>query len=341
MGFEIKKQLSCRVRRTYRGGKLLDEFLGNDTPTDSFMPEDWISSFIEAKNKDYIEGEGLSYAEVDGGSAPLRQLVGSEEFGEGRAESGVLIKLLDAGERLGIQVHPTKEYARRIFNSQYGKTECWYILGCREDPENPPCVYLGFKENVTREMWQRLFEEQDVRGMLASMHKFEVCPGDCILVCGGVPHAIGAGCFLLEIQEPSDYTMRAETTTVAGEVLTPMQIHYGVGVDNMLDCFSYDGFTKEEMKEKFFPRSSVGEDGIRRIVTYQNTDCFALDEVISGVVEIKKSHFLTVVVKKSGGTLECGEKKIELQRADRFFIPADTAFTLRDANVILCYPPKK
>ena len=49
-------------------------------------------------------------------------------------------------------------------------------------------------------------------------------------------HAIGAGCFLLEIQESSDYTMRTEKVTVAGDILTPMQIHYGVNAE-VIVCY--------------------------------------------------------------------------------------------------------
>ena len=102
---------------------MLERFLGADVASDSFKPEDWISSFVEAKNKNYVEGEGLSrLADSD---SFLIDVVPSDAFGDGRTDSGVLIKLLDSAERLGIQVHPTKEYARRIFNSAYGKTECW------------------------------------------------------------------------------------------------------------------------------------------------------------------------------------------------------------------------
>lgn len=52
--------MRTRVFRTYRGGKLLDEFLGKEHPADCFQPEDWISSFTEAKNKNYIPNEEIT-----------------------------------------------------------------------------------------------------------------------------------------------------------------------------------------------------------------------------------------------------------------------------------------
>ena len=103
------KELETRVNRTYRGGKLLDEFLGKENPCDSFLPEDWISSFVEAKNKNYIQNEGITRIETEDGEKLITEWVKKEHFGEGRETPGVLIKYLDSAERLGIQVHPTKE----------------------------------------------------------------------------------------------------------------------------------------------------------------------------------------------------------------------------------------
>ena len=71
-----------------------------------------------------------------------------------------------------------------------------------------PCIYLGFKRGVTRERWKELFDKQDLDGMLDSLERFDVKAGDTILIEGGMPHAIGAGCFLVEIQEPTDFTIR-------------------------------------------------------------------------------------------------------------------------------------
>ena len=336
MNKKIYKQLPTRVRRVYRGGKRLDAFLGNTTQNDGFYPEDWISSFVEAKNKEYIAGEGLSLVMTAKGKKPLAELVSKADFGQDREDSGVLIKLLDASERLGIQVHPTKEYAQKVFGSKYGKTECWYILEADEGAS----VYLGFREHITREKWEKLFKEQDIDGMLSAMHKFNVKTGDCILVTGGTPHAIGSGCFLIEIQEPSDYTMRAEKTTPSGIQLTPQQIHYGVGEEKMLDCFSYRGLSMQEIKNKYFPQSVEVKKGLKRIIGYEHTPCFALYETEGETISLRLPHFVTLIAKSSAGSLVCDGESFALLRGDRFFITANTSFTVRDANVILCFPPE-
>ena len=73
---------------------MLDIFVGNPDPKDTFMPEDWISSFVEAKNRVYIEGEGISKVLVDGRELPITEIITEEDLGPDRRDSGVLVKYL-------------------------------------------------------------------------------------------------------------------------------------------------------------------------------------------------------------------------------------------------------
>lgn len=335
-------QTETRVRRTYRGGKLLEEFLGKEHPCDSFRPEDWISSFVEAKNNDPMEGEGISHVWIDGTELPITQVITEQDFGPGRKDCGVLVKYLNSAERLGIQVHPTPAFSKRYFGTEYGKTECWHIL--RTDPALEHTVYIGFREGITRERWKELFEAQDIDGMLSCLHRFEVKAGDTVLVRAGTPHAIGAGCFLLEIQEPTDYTMRVEKITVAGEILTPQQIHYGVGEEAMLDCFLYEGLSKAEAEERFFlrPRVAKVEGGeVHTLVSYEDTPCFALQRITGKKVSVRLQSFVTLVA-LTDGTVAFGEEMQQVKKGEKYFVPYGCGeISVWDAEVILCYPPKK
>lgn len=332
------KQLPTFVWRTYSGGAQLRKFLNVEPVEDSDRPEDWISSFTEAKNKNYVKNEGITLIEWEDGEKLITEVVKKEDFGEGREESGVLIKFLDSSERLGIQVHPTKETAKKYFGSAYGKTECWHILDTRTNGETP-AVYLGFKEFVTKELWAELFKKQDIEGMLSAMHRFEVKKGDTILVTGGTPHAIGAGCFLLEIQEPTDYTLRTEKITVSGLELTPMQVHYGIGEENMLECFDYTPRSKEEIYEKFFIKPQKTEQNTEKLVSYENTPCFALEKAYDGKFDFP--HFVTVSSLENRGELKFNEGNFTLAQGDKFFVPAKCKFELKNANAIICYPPER
>lgn len=335
-------ELECRVFRTYRGGALLAEFMGRCEP-DGFQPEDWISSFVEAKNKVVIKNEGLTTVKLGDEIKLLSEAVSPEDFGEGREDAGVLVKLLDSAERLGIQVHPTKAYARRVFNSEYGKTECWHILKTRSVNGEEPCIYIGFREGITKEKWRELFEKQDIAGMLNAMHRLKVKEGDTVLVTGGTPHAIGAGCFMLEIQEPSDYTMRVERVTVAGEALTPMQIHYGVGVENMLDCFEYIGESEEELRRRVLlsPRRDEKIPTLTHLVDYTDTPCFGLDKISGGEYTLSQVSFTTLIVTENGGEIAFSDERLTPSRGEKYFIPAGCEVTLRGVHGLISYPPKK
>ena len=205
------------------------------------------------------------------------------------------------------------------------------------------CVYLGFKPDVTREKFKDLFNRQDITGMLEAMHKFDVHEGDVILVTGGMPHAIGEGCFLLEIQEPSDYTMRAETTTVSGLVYTPQQIHYGVGYENMLDCFDYTPKSREEIINTHFLKGNVSNEATyakHTLISYLDTPYFALDRITCQKYTLNEDSFVTVIALSSGNMIYKDEKT-ELCRGDKYFISAncdDVVF--KDADILICYPPK-
>ena len=334
---KILLQTENRVRRTYRGGKRLDAFLGKDICEDTFYPEDWISSFTEAKNKNYIKDEGISRVVVDGAKRLITDVVSNSDFGFGRNECGVLVKLLDAGERLGIQVHPSPEFALKHFGSSHGKTECWHIISADDDA----AVYIGFKEGITKEEWRSLYEAQDIEGMLDKLHRIKVKPSDTILVKSGTPHAIGAGCFLLEIQEPTDYTMRVEKKTVSGDTITPMQIHYGAGEDALFDCFIYEGLSEQEATERYVIKSVEGSGEFCRKmhVTYEDTPCFALG-VLSEGESILPASFVTIVI-ISSGKIRILDVDMDVKRGDKIFVPYGCGeISSVSAEAVVCYPPK-
>ena len=187
-----------RVWRTYVGGARLNEWHGRKAEQ-GFFPEDWASSTTRAVNagrEDLVEGLSRVVSMPD--QPYLLDLIQKDPeafFGKAHlqafgAQAGFLVKLIDAQERLTIQVHPDQQYAKTVLHSDYGKTESWYVLG-GDDHGKKPCIYIGFKPGITREKWKELFETQNIEGMLNCLHRVTVEPGDCFIIKGGVPHAIG------------------------------------------------------------------------------------------------------------------------------------------------------
>lgn len=325
MNINIKKPIRldrASAWRTYSGGSLIEKLHGNDGASDTNFPEDWIMSTVRARNagrEDVVEGLSMIF----GSDVSLAELIETypEEMLGGRhlerfgRSLGVLVKIIDSAERLTVQVHPTRAQAKALFDSEYGKTECWHILGGREIDGEPPCIYFGFKEGVTRESWQRVFDEQDIPEMLGCLHKFEVKPGDTFLIKGGVPHAIGAGCFLVEVQEPTDYTIRTERTTPRGLPVSDFMCHQGLGFERMFDCFDYSGASAESIREEYCIKPR-GEE----IIGYTDTEMFALEKLeVDGERAIESGGvFSGIYVLEGEGRL--GDDV--LMPGSQYFIPA-------------------
>ena len=333
---------SERAWRTYHGGRLIDELHGVPSAKDSHFPEDWIISAVRAINPGR-EGvvEGLNrLADFDMtlkdfvSADPVAALGGAHVASVGES-LGVLVKLIDAAERLGVQCHPDKEKAREFFGSAFGKTECWHIVGGREIDGETPCVYMGFKPGVTREAWRDVFDRQNIPAMLDMLHRLEVKPGDTFLIEGGTPHAIGAGCLLVEIQEPTDYTFRTEKVTPQGFKVPDKSCHYGLGFDRMFECFHYEGVDETEARRRYGVEPLIlesSEDFIRTlIVGAPRTDCFTLERVeVSRKCRIDPAgSFMGLYVLAGGGLVETGAGGEPVKPGDQFFVPASSeAFSL-------------
>jgi mannose-6-phosphate isomerase len=161
------------------------------------------------------------------------------------------------------------------------------------------------------------------------MHKFEVEPGETYLIEGGVPHAIGANCFLIEIQEPTDYTIRTERITPGGFVIADEMCHQGLGFEKMFECFYYDGHTAEETLSrcKIEPLviTKCSDYDESEIIGYNVTPCFAINKVIvrtQYLLENSQHRFSGLYVLAGRGVLKNDDEVFELEPGSQFFIPA-------------------
>lgn len=335
----IVKLTSPRVWRTYRGGSMIEAIHGNPNAEDTQLPEEWILSTVNARNvgREHIPDEGLCY--LAGTDLSLRDfiaqapdaLLGAAHYEKFGSSTGVLVKIIDAAERLTMQAHPNKETAAALFHSPFGKTECWHILDTRMIGGQKPCIYLGFREGVTREYWKHLFEIQDIPAMLSCLHKFDVQPGETYLVQAGVPHAIGAGCLLIEIQEPTDFTVRTERITPNGLQVADFLCHQGLGFEKMFDCFEYKGVSLAQALDYWRIEPSLTEvaAGCRRweLIGNAHTYCFSLERYeISTKMRLSAEGVMSGLYIYAGtGTLSSGTESWNCKPGDQFFYPAGGA----------------
>lgn len=331
-----------RVWRTYVGGKGLDIIDKREAASDGHFPEEWMFSTVEARNsgrENLVEGlckiKNSDELFIDWLKKHPEEL-GKEHIDKFGTTLGILLKLIDSKERLTVQVHPTKEKARELFNSQFGKTECWYVIATRNTKS---CIYLGFKPGVTREYFEELFEKEDNKKMLNCLNKIIVKPGDTYLVCGGVPHAIGSGCLIAEVQEPTDYTIRVERTTPSGFRINDFMCHQGLGFKKMFECFDFNTITALEAEEKYKKiGNKINFPGgyYRNIITHADSQFFTITSgYLNGTVDNfnNKDGFLCAYVINGTGQIKDETKTINLEKNSQIFVGANTNVSVVGHNL--------
>lgn len=312
-----------RVFRVYQGGKLFGDFLG-DEPVDGNEPEEWICSSVHAINPGHTDPlEGISLRLEDG--APFHALLEAnpQAFLGERRDIGVLVKFLDSAIRLPMQVHPTREYSRAHFNSPYGKAESWLILATRPDA----CIYFGFSRAVTREEFRAAVaaSEKDPEAMTQFVNRVPVKTGDVFFVPAGVIHAIGAGCLLLEAQEPTDFTIQPEYW--CGEYhLSAQEMYLGLSAETALDCFDFTRYGQEVVEQsRKTPRVLREANGLRveGLIGPEDTPCFSMTRYClnGGTAPLEALASIWICVEGSG-EVHGADYRRTLRRGDYFFLPA-------------------
>jgi mannose-6-phosphate isomerase len=139
----------------------------------------------------------------------------------------LLVKLLDAQEKLSLQVHPPEDIASKLGGEP--KTECWYVAAAEPDAE----IFVGFREPINREQ----FEKSLSAGSAANhVHTIRAKKGDAMFLPAGRFHAVGAGNLLIEIQQNSDTTYRVFDWNRVDQNGNPRPSH----VDQALECIDFN-----------------------------------------------------------------------------------------------------
>ncbi|MFW6090990.1 MAG: class I mannose-6-phosphate isomerase [Actinomycetota bacterium] len=216
--------------RFFAGGAAIAQWRG---VPDVGGPEDWVASTTPVFGR---APEGLTRLPDgtllrDAIAADPVGWLGPEHAAAWGADAALLVKLLDAGQRLPLHCHPDREFARRHLGGRWGKTEAWVVAAAQGAR---PVVHLGFRTEMRADELATLVAEQRTDELLAATNTVPVAPGDVVLVPAGLPHAIGAGVFVIELQEPSDLSVLLEWDGFG--VDGPAEGHLGVGFGTALQA---------------------------------------------------------------------------------------------------------
>ena len=219
-----------------------------------------------------------------------------EYLGDDAEGFPLLIKLIDACDKLSIQVHPNDEYAQKN-EGEYGKTEMWYIVDALPGAK----LVYGLKDYD-----KETFAKAAVEGTLEKYLNFvDVHKGDVFFIPSGTVHAIGAGILIAEIQQSSNVTYRVYDYNRRGADGKLRPLHVEKALDVIVDY-------KEEDIEKI--RFEDGKDD----TAIANCKYFKVAHINGDTVIDASENFVHVLCLDGKGKIG----RYSIKKGDSFFIPA-------------------
>ena len=333
-------------RQFYRGGARIAAFRGITLASD-YLPEDWVGSATELFGR---AGAGLTV--LDDGTT-LRSAIAADPagyLGPAHAERfgsdlALLVKLLDTGERLLVHFHPPRPFAAAHLHSCHGKTEAWVVTQITADAADASTghVYVGFREDTDPAVVRDWVDAQDKAALLGALNKVPVAPGDSCLVPAGVPHAVGAGVTVVEVQEPTDFSILLEWEGYAVNGLEAG--HLGLGYPLALEALDYSGWDRDRLAGLLGGRGEAGaRDGAGPVglLPTQADEFFRVERILPPALPLTLAPQVAVLVVLDGrGRLVSEAGALPVGRGATLFVPygAGTVRLEGDLHVLRCMPP--
>ena len=233
------------------------------------------------------------------------KLIGEANYQRFGDEFPLLIKFIDAHQDLSIQVHPTDEIAHRQGKPR-GKTEMWYVM----DSQPTAKLYNGLKMLITPEQYKEMVANDTICNALA---QYNVHEGDCFFIPAGRIHAIGAGCYLTEIQQTSDVTYRIYDYKRRDKDGNLRQLHTQEAAESI-------NFTVlPDYRQQYTPQKNEGQLLVE--CPYFNTAVYDLTEPMT-IDYSELDSFVILIGLKGEGSLSVDGEEVPFRAGETLLIPA-------------------
>jgi mannose-6-phosphate isomerase len=299
-----------RFKARVWGGRELERLYGKKLPAGQPIGEAWEVSDRPGDASVVVNGP---FAGQD-----LRWLMeqyAGEILGDAKPSADgrfpLLCKILDARERLSLQVHPPTGNCKELKGEP--KTEMWFIA----DASPGACLYVGLKAGVTRAK----FEMKIADGTVADcFHRLPVSVGDTMFLPSGRVHAIGQGLVIFEIQQNSDTTYRVFDWNRVGLDGKPRELH----IAQSLASIDFNDFEPELVATSFAADGLVQKRPLV-IDPLFNVAVWKLDHGTKGALKAKKLQI--VAVTEGNMAVEHGPTSVNLSAGEFCLVPASLAKT--------------
>ena len=289
------------LKQTLWGGDKIIPFKHLSTVMEN-VGESWEISGVK-DNETIASGDGRSLNQLVRDMKD--RLVGEANYQRFGDEFPLLIKFIDARQDLSIQVHPTDEIAHRQ-GRERGKTEMWYVMDSEPDAK----LYNGLKLQITPEQYKQMVADDTICDALA---QYSVKEGDCFFIPAGRIHAIGAGCFLAEIQQTSDVTYRIYDFKRKDKDGNYRQLH----TQEASESINYT--VLDDYRTHYQPRTN--ESQLLVECPYFNTAVYDLTEAMT-IDYSELDSFVILIGMKGEGTLTIDGETVAFSAGETILIPA-------------------
>ena len=234
------------------------------------------------------------------------RLVGEANYERFGDEFPLLIKFIDARNDLSIQVHPNDEVAHR-HGKPRGKNEMWYLMESAPDAK----LFNGLAKQITPAEYKKLVQSDAICDALA---QYQVKEGDCFFIPAGRIHSIGAGCYLVEIQETSDITYRIYDYGRKDKDGNLRQLHTEQAAE------SIDYHVLPDYRQAYMPIKNEGQLLVES--PYFNTAVYDLDEPMLLDYSELDSFVILIGIKGEGVLAIDDEEEIPFRAGETILLPA-------------------
>lgn len=295
------------LKKIIWGGSDISPFKGI-TPVQEGIGESWELSDVEGNVSVVANGpmEDKSLDELihTYGDALVGKKV-LEQFG---TTFPLLIKFIDARDNLSIQVHPDDELAKKRHNS-FGKTEMWYVIKAAPDA----ALYSGFSQQIDANEYVKRVENNTIMEVL---QRYDVKGGDVFFLPAGRVHAIGAGCFIAEIQQTSNITYRIYDYNRKDANGNGRELHTELAKD-AIDYTLLPDYRTHYKEEKDKPVELVS-------CKYFTTNLLELDKPLSRDFTSLDSFVVYICMEGSFRLEDNKGNELEVHQGQTVLVPADT-----------------
>ncbi len=287
------------------GGTRLPREWNKCAPNGSSVGESWELT-VRQKEMSTVQNGSLAGKPV---GEILREdpsaLMGKSTLHNG--EFPLLIKFIDAADRLSVQVHPDDAYAARVENDR-GKTEMWYIVDADEDAE----IICGLADGIDNAAFVSALESGELMSVLKVQ---KVRPGETYFIPAGLPHAIGKGILIAEIQQNCDLTYRVYDYERRGADGSPRELHINKACDVIRP------FDEDEIDAIRYSRGiSTSRENVLADCEYFRAEKLALGKTVHTLTQNGYLRHLLCI--DGNGTVACDGISYPFGRGDSILLPA-------------------